>query len=321
MPTTGLILVVAALAAIAVQWARTCRLGSFGAVGWIGLGVFGGCAAVLAWPASEPSFVAALVWTGYILAVDSGVSAIRGVSLLRSSPEAFVWLAVLSILLWIPFEWYNLRLAAWYRSGLPPGLFRYFVLGWSFACIWPALFETADLLLALADRPNTPSEPAARPAPALTVACGAAGAAFVLVPLFVPRLDLGEYLFPLAGAGFLLLFDPLNARRDRASLWLDRVSRAGRSRICALAAAAVLCGLLADCLNYFAKAQWHSLWRFAGDLKLFELPLAAYLALPVFGLQAYALHVFATGALHLPAASIPSVRAPVAVGESSARPA
>ena len=257
---------------------------------------------------AEPVILGAIAWTGLILAVDSSVHALRGRSLIRSSPAAFAWLAVLSIFLWLPFEWYNLRLGGWYRSGLPTGPIRYLLMGWFSACIWPVLFEMADLIAALA-APEAPCEERpmpVRPGRAATVV--ALGAACLVVPLLVPRLDLGEHLLPLAGVGFLLLLDPLNAAAGRPSLWSDWRS-GNRVRIVVIALSGGLCGLLADCMNHGAAAKWHSIYRAGPDLGVLELPLVGYLILPLFALQAHAMHAFAAGMLGLPRAEIPTLPA------------
>ena len=251
-------------------------------------------------------FLVPLAWTGYVLAVDGAVYSICSHSLLRSRLEAFVWLAALSIFLWLPFERFNVRLAGWYHAGLPVGPFRYLLLGWSFACIWPALFETADLILAVAAgdairrKPTRSAQHPARIWPTALV-----GAGCLLVPLLVPRLDLGEYLLALTAVGFLLLLDPLNLRLGRSSL-LGNWITGRRSRIAALMLAGVYCGLQEDLLNFGSDAKWYSISRFGGDLRVFDLPVAAHLLLPLFGLQAFAMYVFAACSLGLPLVQFPS---------------
>ncbi len=299
MTSIGLAVAVGAAAALVRRWLRMPRVAAFGLAGKAGLGVFCGCAAVVALPFSEHAAVGTLAWTGYVLAVDAAVFAARGRSLLRSRPDAFLWLAVLSVFLWLPFEWYNERLAGWYRSGLPPDLSRYVLLGWSFACVWPALYETADLLLALCG--NRRHDDIATPRPGLSLSCSvtAAGAILLVAPLAVPRLDLGEHLLPLASAGFLLLLEPWNAAGGRASLWIDARSRE-YSRLLALAGAGVLCGFWLDALNHFSHAKWHSLWDVTSAGRLFELPWLAYAVLPLLGWQSFAMYEFAAGLLRLP---------------------
>lgn len=260
---------------------------------------------MLASPLEEPPGLTALAWTGYLLAVDSAVFSVRGQSLLRSHPERLAWLAVLSVFLWMPFEWYNLRLAGWYRSGLPLGPVRYLLLGWSFACVWPALFLTADLLLAVI-RPRLALGRRPDPGPARNAwPLVGTGAACLVIPVLVPRLDLGEHMLGLAGVGFLLLLDPWNAARGQPALWKDW-AEGGRARPVALAASGLLCGLFADGLNWLAGPGWHCIWGLGPPWRAFELPIAAYAVFPFFGAQAFAMHVFAADLLGLPAARVPS---------------
>lgn len=299
MESVAQVVAVGAALALAGQWLRTPREAPFGFIGWAGLGLLAGCASIMVVSASEPAVVGALAWTGIVLAVDAAVLAARGKSLMRSRPEAFLWLVILSVFLWLPFEWYNVRLAGWYRSGFPPNLSRYLLLGWSFACIWPALFETADLLIALWFDRSHSNKLHRRPSPAVARCISAAGATLLLAPLAVPRLDLGEYMLPLASVGFLLLLEPWNCLGGRPSLWLDARSRS-YSRLITLAGAGLLCGLWLDALNHFSHAKWHSLWSLASAGTPLGLPWAAYVVLPLFSWQAFSMYQFAVAIVGLP---------------------
>lgn len=302
---------IAVLASVVLvgAWARAPRRHCFGAAGWSGLTVFAGCAILVAALQFEPPFLGALAWSGYVVAVDSAVYSIRGRSMLRSRPESFLWLAVLSIFLWLPFEWCNLRLAAWYRAGYPPGLERHILLGWSYACIWPALLETADLVLAGSRWPASSRPQRAAPGRSVRLSATLVGAGCLILPHIVPRLDAGEHLVALTAVCFLLLLDPLNLAAGRPSLWADWVS-GSRARCAALALSGALCGILADCLNHWSEAKWHSISTLGAEWKLFVLPLPAYLLLPAFGLQAFAMHAFAAGVLKLPSVELPTWTAP-----------
>ena len=267
------------------------------------MAAFSACACLLAAPLPKPAFLGALAWSGYTLAADSAVYSIRGRSILRTRPEAFLWLAVLSLFLWLPFEWYNLRLAAWYWAGMPTGPLRYLLLGWAYACIWPAIFETADLLLATLFRLEPRQLTSESPRLGRLAAVVAVGALCLAFPVLLPRLDLGEHLFGLPSVGFLLLLDPLNLSHGRPSLWLDW--RAGsRARTAALAVSGAYCGLMAECLNYWADAKWHGIASLGADFGVFELSALSYLAFPLFGLQSFAMHTFAAGVLNLPRVSL-----------------
>lgn len=306
----GLVAIIAlklAAAILVTAFVRAPRLRRLGAVGWFGVAVFCVCGAWLGTPFAKPAGLVAAAWTGYVVAIDAAVYCVRGHSLIRSSPNAFLWLAVLSVFLWLPFEWYNLRLAAWYRSGLPDSPLRYVLLGWSSACIWPALYETADFFLALASRRKPAKPRRAAPSSAAVIAL-AVGVACLTVPVALPRLDAGEFLMPLIACGFLLVLDPVNRWRGWPGLWSDW-SALYRHRIAALALSGAFCGLLADCLNAGASAKWHAIYAGAG-LKIFELPLVALMVLPVFALQAYVLHGSVAGVLGLPISVVPSTAEP-----------
>jgi hypothetical protein len=88
-----------------------------------------------------------IAWTGFILFADSIVWRARKRSWMRSNPAELVFLAVVSIPLWLVFEFYNLSIDNWYYTGLPANFWlRQFGYAWSFATIWPAIFEAADLI-------------------------------------------------------------------------------------------------------------------------------------------------------------------------------
>ncbi len=270
-----------------------------GWAGWIGASLLAVAAIWMAAVDAEPPLLGALAWTGYVLAVDSSALACRGSSLLRTDPAAFAWLAVLSVFLWLPFEWYNLRLAAWNRTGLPAGVAGHCLLGWSFACVWPALFATADLVSAGCSRP-----PSRKPSGVLPPLIGRtamlAGVAALGVPLVVPRLDFGEHLMPLVPVGFFLLLDPWNARRGWPSLLFGGRAAQPPRVIGSLVLGAVLCGMVADGLNGLAVARWNILASLEGSPRLVEMPLEAYAALPALGAAAHAMHAWAVGMLGLP---------------------
>ena len=98
-----------------------------------------------------------IAWTGFIIFADASVWRARGRSWIRSAPREFAFLALVSIPLWLVFEFYNRFIDNWYYVGLPENtLLRYFGYAWSFATIWPAIFEGAELIAGAA-RPSRPS--------------------------------------------------------------------------------------------------------------------------------------------------------------------
>ena len=82
-----------------------------------------------------------IAWTGYILLLDGIIDKRRGNSWLTAHRREFVFLALVSIPLWLVFEGYNLLIENWHYINLPENLVvRYFGYAWAFATISPGIF-------------------------------------------------------------------------------------------------------------------------------------------------------------------------------------
>src|SRR3954453_23264543 len=115
---------------------------------WVGLAIMVGSEA-LTLAGIEPfySWNTPIAWSGFILFADGIVWRARGRSWLWSSLPEFLFLTIVSIPLWLVFEFYNLYLVNWHYTGLPENpVLRAFGYAWAFATIWPAIFEAADLV-------------------------------------------------------------------------------------------------------------------------------------------------------------------------------
>ncbi|HEV3140211.1 MAG TPA: hypothetical protein VGY57_06835, partial [Vicinamibacterales bacterium] len=192
------------------------------ALGWIGVAIMTvSQGATLARIEPFASWNTPICWTGFILFADSIVYRTRGASWMRSSPRGFAMLALLSIPMWLVFEGYNRFIDNWYYTGLPenPPL-RYFGYAWSFATIWPAIFEGADLCAVWRERRGY----------SRSVLIGhridtkrigrvsiIAGAAMLIAPLLVPH-PIARYLAAPVWLGFTFLLDPINGRLGGESL-------------------------------------------------------------------------------------------------------
>ena len=250
-----------------------------------------------------------IAWTGFIIFADAIVWRARGASWIRSSPREFAALALVSIPLWIVFEGYNLRIRNWHYVGLPedPWL-RYFGYAWSFATIWPAIFEAADVMAVARDNSRN-AGPLKRGHPHDTHATrdmrdsraghrfsGAAwvsivaGALMLASPFLVPPA-VARYLAAPVWLGFVFLLDPINARLGAESLWDDL--RARRiDRLINLSLSGVLCGILWEFWNYWSRAKWHYTVPIMEHLKIFEMPVPGYLGFPAFAFECFAIYVF-----------------------------
>jgi hypothetical protein len=229
-----------------------------------------------------------IAWTGYILFVDGWVSKRAGHSWLTTNRSEFAFLAAVSIPLWLVFEFYNLFIENWHYINLPePAALRYLGYAWSFATIWPAIFETGDLVATF--RLNR-----GLPAGGRSVGWVARGHTILvaagLVMLVWPLVWPSPYLAAPVWLGFILLLDPINARAGRESLIGDAL--AGRfNRLVNLCVAGVVCGLTWEFWNYWARAKWIYTVPILPDLKVFEMPVPGYLGFPAFALECFTMYV------------------------------
>jgi hypothetical protein len=265
--------------------------------GWIGLGVIVAAEALLfrGSPVVGHWFTP-IVWTGYVLVVDSIVAWGTGESLLTTHRSELVGVALTSILCWWLFEWYNAP-RFWEGAAEATGLWwQYHALeenpflrrigyDWAFATIFPALFLTARALRALVFSGLRVS-PFRLPRRVLWAAV-AVGAVCAVLPLVV----VSPWLVPLVWIAYALLLEPLNHMRGAPS-WLTALTRGDASLVVALLASGLVCGLLWEFWNYWALTRWTYTVPYAGDAKLFEMPLLGYLGFPPFALECFALYNF-----------------------------
>jgi hypothetical protein len=228
-------------------------------------------------------FFTPLAWTGYVLLVDALVACLKGESLLSATPGRFFSLTFWSVPLWLIFEAYNLRLQNWEYVGLPESVaIRGFGYVWSFATIWPAIFETAELVEALAmfrheGKRRTPVTSATRWGLLVT------GLAFAVVPVAVPA-SLGRYLFGAVWVGFVLFLDPLNYRWNGFS-FLREFESGRNTTFWSFLVAGWICGIFWEFWNYWAGAKWMYIFPIGQGWKVFEMPLAGYLGFLPFALE------------------------------------
>lgn len=236
-----------------------------------------------------------IAWTGYILLVDAIVWKRRGTSWLRNNPAELFFLACASVPLWVIFEMYNKYvLHNWYYSGLPDDrLLRYFGYAWSFATIWPAMFETGDLISSLRDRrapKNRADLPLPHPLRPAGWICVAAGALMLIVPILLRSTPLAAYLAAPVWLGFILLLDPLNARSGGESILGDW--REGRlARLGHLLGAGFVCGILWEFWNYWSGAKWIYNVPILPAVKIFEMPILGFAGFPAFALECFVVYV------------------------------
>ena len=156
-----------------------------------------------------------IAWTGYILFVDGLVYERRGSSWLTTDNRELVFLALVSIPLWLVFEGYNLLIRNWHYINLPENpVVRYAGFAWAFATISPAIFVTAELIATLRSTSSggriedRSARPSRRKLDLLDYALVTAGAAMLVWPLAWPSPYLAAPVF----LGFVFL-------DERPTIW------------------------------------------------------------------------------------------------------
>lgn len=264
--------------------------------GWIGLvtilvsqaGTFAGLDPFYHWHTP-------IAWTGYILLADAFVWKRRGASWLRNNPAELLFMACASVPLWVIFELYNkYTLKNWFYIGLPSNAaVRYAGYVWAFATIWPAIFETADLVSSVRDR-RAPRERADPPVPMSIGVAGwisvAAGALMLAVPWMLRSSWIANYLAAPVWLGFILLLDPLNARAGGESIFAD-LRRHRYARLINLLTAGLICGFLWEFWNYWGGTKWIYNVPILPELKIFEMPVLGFGGFPPFAVECFVMYV------------------------------
>ena len=226
-----------------------------------------------------PTWYYHLAWWSYIVAADDLNRRRSGRSLLRDRPRRFLWLAGVSVLWWTLFEAMNLRLGNWYYVMDPPARATRWAGGiLAFATVLPGIVETLELVENLGVLRRIRIAPV-RWTRVKEGACLALGGACFALPLLWPDL-----FFPLTWGSFVFLLEPWNRRHARRSFLRDlEAGEAGP--FCRTLAAGLLCGVLWETWNYWARSKWIYTVPVFEEMKLFEMPLLGFLGFPPFAVE------------------------------------
>ena len=190
-----------------------------------------------------------------------------------------MWLAAVSVLWWTAFEVVNLRLGNWYYVMSPAARAVRWAGGvLAFASVLPGVLETLELLENL----RRPHSVRVRPvvwSPAKEKAVLALGASCLLLPLIWP-----DTFFPLTWGSLVFLLEPWNRVHARRSFLRDlEAGEAGP--FCRALLAGLICGVLWEAWNFWARTKWvYTVPGFEG-LKVFEMPLTGFLGFPPFAVE------------------------------------
>jgi Domain of unknown function (DUF4332) len=226
-----------------------------------------------------PTWYYHLAWGSYILVADDLNRRLSGRSLLRDHPRRLGWLAATSVAWWTLFEAINLRLGNWYYVMDPASR----ALRWTggviaFATVLPGIVETLALVENLGWVRSIRVAPL-RWSRAKEAGCLALGAGCFALPLIAP-----DVFFPLTWGSFVFLLEPWNRRHARRSFLRDlEAGEAGP--FCRTLLAGLVCGLLWETWNFWARTKWIYTVPVFEELKLFEMPLLGFLGFPPFAVE------------------------------------
>lgn len=225
-------------------------------------------------------------WTGYIFFIDFLIFRKKGNSLISRSLSGFLVLCFLSILTWYIFEFYNLFIKNWQYINLPENrFFRYTGYYWSYATIFPAIFETIEFINMFSHQKSENNHN--RTFPVLNSILIFTGLIFLTVPLMIHS----KYFFPLVWLGFIFLLDPVNKKLGNKSI-IDEIMNKNFRLTLIILSAGLICGFLWEFWNYWANTKWIYDVPFLPDIKIFEMPVLGYLGFPPFALECYIMYNF-----------------------------
>ena len=223
-------------------------------------------------------------WWSYILAVDGVVYSLKGNSLILSRTGEFFLMIPVSVSFWLIFEAANFSLHNWYYINLPSSTVErwagYFI---AFGTVLPGLFETTEFLETTGFLRKVKSRNLHFSTTARTVIT-LLGVLSLALSLLVPY-----YFFCLIWVAFTLLLDPLNDRYGGRSLLKD-LEGGNPRKLYLLLFAGLICGLLWEFWNFWARSKWVYTVPFFEEIKGFEMPVPGFLGFPPFAVQVYVMY-------------------------------
>ena len=255
--------------------------------GFIGLGILI-LAEIMMFRRVEPfySWFYCFAWWSYILMADSLIFRIKGNSLLLDRTKEFILLMPWSIAVWLFFEMVNLALKNWYYINVP----KIMTIRWvgymvAYSTVLPGIFETTELLesLGLFRALSVTAIPESRK---WYIPFWIVGGIFLALPITLPK-----YCFPLIWGSLIFLLEPINHRFGGKSLMRDW-ERGDPRKFLLLLTAGLVCGLLWEFWNFWARSKWVYTVPFFEELKGFEMPFLGFLGFSPFAVECYAIYNF-----------------------------
>ncbi len=223
-------------------------------------------------------------WWSFIFFLDSVNFRKTNHSPLSDDAFSFVFLAFMSVPVWLVFELFNLRLQNWTYHELPEGLWpRWLGYFLAFSTVVPALKELADFF-GFMFKNKSPSLFHFKSTSSVRTFFLFLGTIFFFLPLLWPDL-----FFPLVWLCFIFLLEPLNT-----SLKLETVTShlADKewTRLWSWMAAGLTAGILWEFWNFFAESHWEYSLPYLNIWKIFQMPLLGYLGFVPFAVELFLLY-------------------------------
>lgn len=233
-----------------------------------------------------------IIWFGYIFFIDALVYKLRGHSLIYNRPKAFIFMLILSAVVWWMFETIGWVIGNWYYSGTggfgsPAAKFMFTAL--SFSTVIPAVFETYYLFRAIHLFDHVELKKKHRITKRFLHTMTILGLIFLLLPLIAPL-----YFYPLVWLAFFFLIDPFNYIHKQPSI-IKHLKDRKLAIPLSLFAAGIICGFLWEFWNFYAIPQWHYNIPFVEFFRIFEMPILGYLGYGPFAWELYAMYYFIKG--------------------------
>ena len=231
-----------------------------------------------------------LAWTGYILLIDGIVFVRKGHSLLADRHGELFYMVPLSIVSWLIFEAYNVHIQNWHYEGLPEKLWiRWLGYGWSFATIFPCLFETTELIesFGIFNKWRIKVVQVKKSIQWLFIVMGMI---FLVFPFLFSSIQ-AQYMGGMIWIGFILFLDPINYQLNARSILYDLEKGRG-NKFFYLMFAGLICGILWEFWNFWAEAKWIYDIPIVQNIKIFEMVLPGYLGFLPFAVECYLIYYF-----------------------------
>lgn len=224
-----------------------------------------------------------LIWWSYILFIDGVIYAMKGNSLIISRTKEFWLMLPWSVLIWLIFESFNFFIQNWYYENVTGVRWqRWIGYAVSYATVLPAIFETTEFLETIGLYKKISWKKLVIPKKYLKILF-LIGAVFLVLPIILPT-----YCFPLVWLSFIFLLEPANHWVGGQSL----LKQGNLRKVCLLFTAGLICGILWEFWNYWARARWVYALPYFHNWRIFEMPVLGYLGFLPFAWECHAMYQF-----------------------------